>query len=142
MFLTTILNMYWLYLQLIFNLTDAEQWPADAVYNGFDFQTFYNVIVDYFDNATDAISRRNNKELLMWWNKWVFHHDIWRAGANYITGKFSRNMPPLRPFVIPFGRALLQSGLLVLGFAPLLDPIVFQTSNTINPHSFHSVLAI
>ncbi|KAF8973639.1 hypothetical protein BDZ97DRAFT_1776048 [Flammula alnicola] len=57
---------------LIFNLTDAEQWPADAIYNGFDFQTFYNVIVDYFDDATDAISRRNNRELLAWWNKQVF----------------------------------------------------------------------
>ncbi|KAF8958604.1 hypothetical protein BDZ97DRAFT_1836081 [Flammula alnicola] len=57
---------------LTFNLTDAEQWPADAIYNGFDFKTFYNVIVDNFDDTTVAIFCRNNKEVLVWWNKQVF----------------------------------------------------------------------
>ncbi|KAF9044321.1 hypothetical protein BJ165DRAFT_1528874 [Panaeolus papilionaceus] len=55
---------------LVFNLTDATQWTE--TYNGFNFRTLWNFIVDYFEETPDEASTNRVKALLKWWNKQVF----------------------------------------------------------------------
>ena len=58
--------------QVVFNLSDATQWPSDGVYNGFDYHAFYNFIIDYFevvDVNDDDSSKVAVQDLLKWWTK-------------------------------------------------------------------------
>ncbi|KAF5352006.1 hypothetical protein D9756_007505 [Leucocoprinus leucothites] len=57
---------------LVFNLTDAARWRK--TYNGFNFQAFYNFLVDYFENVPDNASRRQASvnSLLTYWNGMIF----------------------------------------------------------------------
>ncbi|KAG7089147.1 hypothetical protein E1B28_010853 [Marasmius oreades] len=52
---------------LHFSLTNAITWRW--VYDGFDYVTFYNVIVDFFEDRTLS-TEQEAKELLCWWNQW------------------------------------------------------------------------
>ncbi len=51
--------------QLVLNLTDTSQWVE--VYNSFNFEAFYNFIVDYFEYTPDQASRARADNLLKWW---------------------------------------------------------------------------
>ncbi|KAF9058033.1 hypothetical protein BJ165DRAFT_1521357 [Panaeolus papilionaceus] len=59
---------------LVFNLTDATQWTE--TYNGFNFRTLWNFIVDYFEETPDDASANRVKALLKWWNKQVFPQHV------------------------------------------------------------------
>ncbi|KAG6858765.1 hypothetical protein C0991_001981, partial [Blastosporella zonata] len=51
---------------LHFSLTDAPQWKI--LYNNFNYELFYNFIVDYFEDIEGAEAKKHVKALLKWWN--------------------------------------------------------------------------
>lgn len=53
--------------QLHFALQTASQWCP--VYDDFDYEEFYNFIVDYFEADTSPAARNAARELLNWWNE-------------------------------------------------------------------------
>ncbi|KAG6849521.1 hypothetical protein C0991_011457, partial [Blastosporella zonata] len=55
---------------LHFSLTDAPQWKI--LYNNFNYELFYNFIVDYFEDIEGAEAKKHVKALLKWWNKQIF----------------------------------------------------------------------
>ncbi|OSX62624.1 hypothetical protein POSPLADRAFT_1141729 [Postia placenta MAD-698-R-SB12] len=49
---------------LHFTLSDFDSWSNDL--DGFDYRTFYNSIVDWFEAAPGPLSAQRNTELLQW----------------------------------------------------------------------------
>ncbi|KIY49998.1 hypothetical protein FISHEDRAFT_57730 [Fistulina hepatica ATCC 64428] len=55
--------------QLHFNLTDAQLWPQDGIYMGYNYHGLYNFIVDYFEqDSSHPEDQRAVDDLLKWWN--------------------------------------------------------------------------
>ncbi|KAJ3709520.1 hypothetical protein C8R42DRAFT_598507, partial [Lentinula raphanica] len=53
-----------------FGLTDAQSW--DVNYNGFNYITLYDTIVDYFADAAPGTPAANHtQEIIAWWNRCV-----------------------------------------------------------------------
>jgi hypothetical protein len=55
--------------QLIFSLSTAQEWKR--YHNGFHYPTFYNFLVDFFEDIEDDAAQENVDELLNWWNWYV-----------------------------------------------------------------------
>jgi hypothetical protein len=55
--------------QLVFSLNTSRDWRYEHA--GFHYPSFYNFIVDYFEDAEDDISKEANVELLRWWNRYL-----------------------------------------------------------------------
>ena len=56
--------------KLVFALSSARDWKKHHA--GFHFTTFYNFIVDTFEDPEDEVARRSSVELLQWWNGYVY----------------------------------------------------------------------
>jgi hypothetical protein len=56
--------------KLVFALTSARDWKKHHA--GFHFTTFYNFIVDTFEDPEDEVARSSSIELLQWWNGYVY----------------------------------------------------------------------
>ena len=54
--------------QLHFNLTDASHWTSH--YNGFNYEEFYEFIVDFFEADTTPDAQEASTKLLNWWNRY------------------------------------------------------------------------
>lgn len=53
--------------QLHFALQNARKWRP--VYDDFNYEEFYNFIVDYFEADPSPEGRKAARELLDWWNQ-------------------------------------------------------------------------
>jgi len=53
--------------QLHFALQSASHWRR--IYDDFNYEEFYNFIVDYFEADMSLNARKETKALLDWWNK-------------------------------------------------------------------------
>jgi len=53
--------------QLHFALQTAGQWCR--IYDDFNYEEFYNFIVDYFEADSSPEARKAARELLDWWNE-------------------------------------------------------------------------
>ena len=56
--------------QLIFSLSTAREWKRE--HNGFHYPSFYDFVVDYFEDVEDDTVLENTNELLDWWTRCVF----------------------------------------------------------------------
>lgn len=56
--------------KLVFSLSSARDWKKHHA--GFHFTTFYNFIVDMFEDPEDEPARKSATELLQWWNRYVY----------------------------------------------------------------------
>jgi hypothetical protein len=50
-------------------MNSARDWKQEHA--GFHFPTFYNFIVDFFEDTDDENSKNVANELLIWWNRYV-----------------------------------------------------------------------
>jgi len=57
-------------MQLVFSLNTSRDWKTKHA--GFHYPSFYNFIVDYFEDVEDDISKEAITELLRWWNRYFF----------------------------------------------------------------------
>jgi hypothetical protein len=55
--------------KLHFALNDATHWACH--YNGFNYEEFYEFIVDFFEEDQTQEGKAAAKELLHWWNRCV-----------------------------------------------------------------------
>ena len=53
--------------QLHFALQSASHWRR--VYDDFNYEEFYNFIVDYFEADMSPVTKNEGKVLLDWWNE-------------------------------------------------------------------------
>jgi hypothetical protein len=53
-------------IKLVFNLHDASQWVEE--YNNFNFRSFYNFVIDFFESDNYGNDKRTDN-LLRWWNR-------------------------------------------------------------------------
>ena len=63
-------------LQVHLNLTDANAWVT--VYNGINYMSLYNFIIDFFEDhdpttAVGTLGLHLADNVLQWWNKYVVH---------------------------------------------------------------------
>ena len=54
----------------MFSLCSARDWKKKHA--GFHFPTFYNFIVDTFEDPKDDLAKTCADELLQWWNRYVY----------------------------------------------------------------------
>jgi hypothetical protein len=52
--------------KLVFSLNSAREWKPEHA--GFHYPSFYNFIVDFFEDTDDEDSKKAANELLQWWN--------------------------------------------------------------------------
>jgi hypothetical protein len=50
-------------------MNSARDWKQEHA--NFHYPSFYNFIVDYFEDAEDGDSTTTINELLQWWNRYV-----------------------------------------------------------------------
>ena len=62
--------------KLIFSLSTAQEWKRE--HNGFHYPTFYNFIVDVFEDVEDDTAQKNADGVLDWWN-WYILSEIWKG---------------------------------------------------------------
>jgi hypothetical protein len=55
--------------KLIFSLGTAQEWTHE--HNGFHYPTFYDFIVDFFEDVEDDTAQKHTDDLLDWWNRYV-----------------------------------------------------------------------
>jgi len=55
--------------KLHFSLCDASQWVPH--YNGFNYEEFYEFIIDFFEADQTPEGKAASRELFNWWNKYV-----------------------------------------------------------------------
>jgi len=55
--------------QLHFALNDATHW--ESPYNGFNYEEFYEFIIDFFEADKTPEGKAASHELLIWWNRYV-----------------------------------------------------------------------
>jgi len=75
--------------KLVFALSSACDWKKQ--HGGFHFPTFYNLIVDTFEDPEDEIAKRSTHELLQWWNWYVLVQSL-VAGVLIFTA-FQQYLP-------------------------------------------------
>lgn len=61
--------------QLVFSLNTSRDWRHEHA--GFHYPSFYNFIVDYFEDVDDDLSKKANAELLCWWNRYFVFCFLW-----------------------------------------------------------------
>ena len=62
------------FLKLIFSLNSARDWKQE--HGGFYYPSFYNFVVDFFEDDDDDILDSPGNRLLRWWNRYVLHSYI------------------------------------------------------------------
>jgi len=69
---STLHHPSWLTLhrKLHFALNDATYWNRD--YNGFNYEEFYEFIIDFFEDDTSPEGKAMASELFHWWNRYVY----------------------------------------------------------------------
>ena len=55
--------------KLHFSLCDATHWMSH--YNGFNYEEFYEFVVDFFEADQTPEGKAASKELYEWWNRYV-----------------------------------------------------------------------
>jgi len=65
--------------QLVFSLNSARDWKTEHA--GFHYPSFYNFIVDFFEDADNDDSTNAVNELLQWWNIKIFPATARQAGG-------------------------------------------------------------
>ena len=55
--------------QLHFSLNDATHWAT--TYNGFNYEEFYEFIIDFFEADQTPEGKAASRELLHWWNRYA-----------------------------------------------------------------------
>jgi hypothetical protein len=56
------------FVQLHFALNDATHWISD--YNGFNYEEFYEFIIDLFEEDQTPEGKTATSELFNWWNRY------------------------------------------------------------------------
>jgi len=56
--------------KLVFSLNSAREWKQE--HDGFHYPSFYNFIVDFFEDVDDETTNASVNELFEWWNWYVF----------------------------------------------------------------------
>jgi len=80
---------HFIFPKLVFSLSSARDWKKHHA--GFHFTTFYNFIVDTFEDPEDEVARRSTIELLQWWNLYVY---VQHETDLLITSLLSRKIFP------------------------------------------------
>jgi hypothetical protein len=62
--------------KLIFSLNSAKEWKKEHA--GFHYPSFYNFVVDFFEDSSDSVSTSAVTELLQWWNWYVIRYLIYK----------------------------------------------------------------
>ena len=83
--------------KLHFALNDATQWMSD--YNGFNYEEFYEFVVDFFEEDQTPEGKAAASELLTWWNRYVAGSQPPFTVADTSPGACSRG--PLLPERLP-----------------------------------------
>lgn len=73
--------------QLHFALNDATNWVT--CYNGFNYEEFYEFIIDFFEEDQTPEGKAAANELLDWWNRRVFPLSAATRAASFISVKRS-----------------------------------------------------
>jgi hypothetical protein len=60
--------------KLHFALNDATQWMIH--YNGFNYEEFYEFIIDFFEDDQTPEGKAATNELFNWWNRYVLIVDL------------------------------------------------------------------
>ena len=55
--------------KLHFSLNDTTHWMSD--YNGFNYEEFYEFIIDFFEEDQTPEGKAATNELFNWWNQYV-----------------------------------------------------------------------
>ena len=55
--------------KLHFSLNDATHWMSD--YNGFNYEEFYEFVIDFFEEDRTPEGKAAANELLNWWNRYA-----------------------------------------------------------------------
>jgi len=79
--------------QLHYALCDATHWMSH--YNGFNYEEFYEFIIDFFEADQTQEGKNISRELYDWWNKYIFDSASTFANANTFPDRCSRG--PLLP---------------------------------------------
>jgi hypothetical protein len=75
--------------KLIFSLSTAREWKHE--HNGFYYPSFYDFVVDFFEDAEDNTAQKNADDVLDWWNQYVLS-EIWNnrtPNIPVVLAKFS-----------------------------------------------------
>jgi hypothetical protein len=79
-------------------MNSARDWKQEHA--GFHYPSFYNFIVDFFENAEDNNSTSVVNKLLQWWNRYVLYPSITDTrcsnGAVSLQQKFSSHRSSCR----------------------------------------------
>ena len=59
------------YLKLHFALNDATYWMSH--YNGFNYEEFYEFIIDFFEEDQTPEGKAATSKLFSWWNQCVYN---------------------------------------------------------------------
>lgn len=78
--------------QLHFALADATHWMSH--YNGFNYEEFYEFIVDFFEADTTPQAQEASANLLAWWNKYISASMLISTATNteYSPGQSSQDL--------------------------------------------------
>lgn len=80
------------FIKLHFSLTNAAHWMND--YDGFNYEEFYEFIIDFFEADQSAEGKAAATELYTWWNVYVSNSISGSAvGADPSSGKYSQSLP-------------------------------------------------
>ena len=93
-------------LQLHLALTDATFWTGQ--YNGFNYEEFWEFVVDFFEADGSAEAQDASNKLLDWWNMYIFIPTLISVVANeHPTEKSSQGPRPhaMRPRCVCGGHA-------------------------------------
>ena len=81
--------------QLHFALCDATHWMSH--YNGFNYEEFYEFIIDFFEADQTPEGRTASKELYDWWNRYVAGSMSTFCATDSSPEKFSQSLLLLEP---------------------------------------------
>jgi len=79
------------FIKLHFALCDATQWASH--YNGFNYEEFYEFIIDFFEADQSPEGKAAASELCKWWNRCVRDVPPAFAVADMSPGKCFRGLP-------------------------------------------------
>ena len=121
--------------QLHFSLTDATYWMSE--YNGFNYEEFWEFIVDYFEADETPQGQEASTKLLEWWNECVQDFIF----ISVVTNKYSQasfpevsshtcSGPNISTTCVPCDPTTTVSS------SPLISTTLLVTSSTPSTHLF------
>jgi hypothetical protein len=82
--------------KLHFSLNDATHWMSD--YNGFNYEEFYEFIIDFFEEDQTPEGKAATNELFGWWNRYASGFGPVSSTTNSATDMcFHGLLPPKVP---------------------------------------------